>query len=191
MGSRLLMLIVAVGIVAPATSTAAGDGAPESVAANAESEPLAEVTVTAHRLELEKRVSKFVNKIAASENGGEGLARWNAPPVCPSVTGLPRQEAEFVLGRILEIARSAGIPLGAEHCRPNQVIFVSSRPKELLKAMEKRHYFLKLFDGAPQDAPAGMSDWDDAFLKSLYATDQQSRFQRSQMARQMVREIAP
>jgi hypothetical protein len=28
---------------------------------------------------------------------------------------------------------------------------------------------LKLFDGGPETAPAGMSDWDQAFLKSLYS----------------------
>jgi hypothetical protein len=50
---------------------------------------------------------------------------------------------------------------------------------------------LKLFTGAPQAAPAGMSDWDEAYLKSLYATEQRSRLRRSQIARRMVREIAP
>jgi len=34
-----------------------------------------------------------------------------------------------------------------------------------------------------------MSNWDQAFLKSLYATDQISTLQRSQMAHQMVHEI--
>jgi hypothetical protein len=50
---------------------------------------------------------------------------------------------------------------------------------------------LKLFDGAPQAAPAGMTDWDRAFLKSLYSTEQKSKLQRSQIAREMVREIVP
>ncbi len=50
---------------------------------------------------------------------------------------------------------------------------------------------LKLFDGAPQAAPAGMTDWDEAFLRSLYATNQRSKLQRGQIARAMVRAIAP
>jgi hypothetical protein len=50
---------------------------------------------------------------------------------------------------------------------------------------------LKLFDAAPQAAPAGLTDWDQAFLKSLYVTDQKSHLQRSQIAREMVREIVP
>jgi hypothetical protein len=48
---------------------------------------------------------------------------------------------------------------------------------------------LKLFDGGPQDAAAGMSDWDRAFLKSLYSTEQKSKLQRALIAREMVREL--
>ncbi len=48
---------------------------------------------------------------------------------------------------------------------------------------------LKLFDEPPQAAPAGMTDWDRAFLKSLYTTAQNSKLQRSQIAGAMVREI--
>jgi hypothetical protein len=50
---------------------------------------------------------------------------------------------------------------------------------------------LNLFDGAPEAAPAGLTDWDRAFLKSLYATEQISKQQRGQIARHTVREIAP
>jgi hypothetical protein len=50
---------------------------------------------------------------------------------------------------------------------------------------------LKLFDGTPQAAPDGISEWDQAFLKSLYATASTSKGQRAQIAHQMVHEIAP
>jgi hypothetical protein len=50
---------------------------------------------------------------------------------------------------------------------------------------------LKLFDGAPTAAPAGLTAWDQAFLASLYTTDQGSRLQRSQIAHSMVRILAP
>jgi len=49
---------------------------------------------------------------------------------------------------------------------------------------------LKLFDGAPQSAPSGMTPWDQAFLRSLYAADQKSVLQRSQIASAMARDIA-
>jgi hypothetical protein len=50
---------------------------------------------------------------------------------------------------------------------------------------------LTLFNGAPEAAPAGMTDWDRTFLKSLYSTEQKSQKQRGQIARQMLRDIAP
>ena len=50
---------------------------------------------------------------------------------------------------------------------------------------------LKLFDGAPAAAPAGMSAWDQAFITSLYATEQKSRQQRNNIASNMVRDIIP
>jgi len=50
---------------------------------------------------------------------------------------------------------------------------------------------LKLFAGAPQASPAGMTDWDRAYLKSLYATEQSSKVQRDLIAQGMLREIVP
>ncbi len=47
---------------------------------------------------------------------------------------------------------------------------------------------LNLFS-APAEAPAGMSDWDLAYLKALYVTDQKSTLQRALIANEMVREI--
>jgi hypothetical protein len=304
------LALFATGIAAAAeeqSSAAVGASSSSSASASAgRSEALQEVTVRAHRIELEKRVSKFVNQIAEQQNLDEGLARWHRL-VCPLVSGLPREDGEFILGRVSEIARDAGVKLGNEQCKPNLYILVTPQPAALLKEMEKRNRdftfgryalpdpvdefiasprpvrvwqvtdfetseglpmlavqgrcptidgmiprcnphaqgnparfdtvwtvlrvfvvvdrsrlratsrgqladyvamvgladikpgahlgdaptILKLFDGEPQAAPAAMSDWDAAFLKSLYATDSSSKQQRNQMARQMVGEIAP
>jgi hypothetical protein len=48
---------------------------------------------------------------------------------------------------------------------------------------------LRLFGGVPQEAPAGMTEWDRAYLKSLYATEQSSKVQRDLIAKGMLREI--
>ena len=262
-------------------------------------EALQEVTVTAHHTELRKRISEFVSQIAAVENE-EGLARWKAP-VCPLVSGLTKEEAEFIVGRISEITREAGAPLAGKDCHPkNLYVLIHPHPKELLQAMATRnraftvgnddtppevfdrllamsqavrvwyttaertlngtvfvrgpndpppvmrttgsstdngvvwqlaHVFvvvdqtrlngvtrgqladyvgmvaladvksganlgsaasiLKLFDGSPEAAQKGMSEWDLAFLKSLYSTDQKSKLQRNEIAREMEHEIAP
>jgi hypothetical protein len=312
---------------------AEGWAAAETAASNAPASTTSqvpEVTVTARRLELEKRVSQFVNRIAATENGGEGLARWEAPPVCPLVSGLPRQDGEFILERLSQIAHAAAVPLADEHCRPNLYILVTDQPEDLLRGMERRnraytfgydpslrsetpasvvaefintpravrvwynsnekdawgqplsycpsteieaincvpgdpkcyppHFdsgrmmlcgrgtaggthlsfnnmwwlsrvfvivdqkrlhevklgqladyvamsafaklkpdarlddaptILTLFNSTAPAAPIGLTDWDQTFLKSLYATEQKSKLQRSQIARQMMSEVSP
>jgi hypothetical protein len=122
-------------------ATAQSPAPPVAMPAASTSETLQEVTVTAKRLDLAPVVRKFVNQIAHRENG-EGLARWDTP-VCPTVSGLPRQEVEFILTRIAQIAR------------------------------------------------AGLTDWDQTFLKSLYATNQKLKTQSDLMAKEMVRDISP
>lgn len=316
MSRTLQALIVATTVLAGANSTLAAEPIPAPTPANSSTiapEELAEVTVTAHRLELEKRVSKFVAQIAATENGAEGLARWQVPPVCPLVSGLPHKDGEFILERLSEIARTAGVPISDdEHCHPNLYILVTDQPEDLLRSMEQRNRaftfgydysmyppqetsptsvnefisasrpvkvwyntqqkdmwgnpatycpideygdyvrcmqgtaggshlrisamwtmwtafvivdrnrlnevklgqladyvsmcafaklkpdaqlgdaptILTLFDRKPGAAPTGITEWDQTFLKSLYATDQISKTQRSAIARQMVHDIA-
>jgi hypothetical protein len=267
-----------------------------------------EVIVTARREQLAPRVRAFVNEILVPERG-EGLARWHVP-VCPQVSGLQRENGEFILAQISEVARGAGVPLAGETCRPNLFVFVTLDPKRLLQDMETRgragtfghatpvdidefiatprvarvwynsametpdsftaasgfppfgqvaggggpglqakvttdwerssrvtratelaftgicividkgHLqgvtlgqladyiamvgftqirpsaqlgdaptILRLFDGAPQAAPPGMSDWDQAFIKSLYATEPKVTVQSSEIALGMLREI--
>jgi hypothetical protein len=250
-----------------------------------------EITVTANRIELEKKVSKFVYQIATLQNG-EGMARWRIP-VCPIIAGVSQQEGDFTVRRIFEIARAAGVPLAGEPCRPNLLVFVTPDAKQFFSGMSTHTRLLtfsgaypsvidefirtprpvrvwyktamltpdgkplvetdrieddaqqfggapivgpatayarisviwgmsrvlvvidqarlqgvslgqfkvgahlgdaptilKLFDDTPQAAPAGMSDWDRAFLKSLYATESTSKGQRSQIAHTIVREMA-
>jgi hypothetical protein len=50
---------------------------------------------------------------------------------------------------------------------------------------------LTLFDKAAQTPSAGLTEWDRAFLKSVYSTEQKSVLQRSQIASTMVEEINP
>jgi hypothetical protein len=318
MRARLLILIAVVGLLASVTAQAVAPVAPADAEASAsasgpegKSAPVSEVTVIARRLKLESRITDFVYGISVLQNL-EGVARWQAP-VCPLVTGLARQQGEFVLERLSEIARRAAVPLAGAQCRPNLFIFVTSEPKQLLQAMEKRyfavtfgnatpsqvdefintprpvrvwhspywtpnggtpqghglppsaqflggsvsgpptystpggvgasrliapgswtfgnvyvivdqaqlrgvsqgqfadyiamvslaeikptahpgddaHSILTLFAGTPQSAPAGMSDWDQAFLKSLYGADPEATRPRSLISRGMMRELVP
>ena len=50
---------------------------------------------------------------------------------------------------------------------------------------------LALFDKGPQTASPGLTEWDQAFLKSVYGTEQKSVLQRSQIAHGMVSQFSP
>jgi hypothetical protein len=49
---------------------------------------------------------------------------------------------------------------------------------------------LGLFDKDPRTASPGLTDWDRAFLKSLYFTEQQTVIQRREIAQDMVRAVS-
>jgi len=97
------------------------------------------VTVEAQRQTLERQVNSFVSAIAM-QRFDDSLARWQEPiELCPSVAGLPRDDGEFILGRLSRIARVAGAPLGPENCKANFYVIVTEKPDELLKAVEKKN----------------------------------------------------
>jgi hypothetical protein len=104
------------------------------------SAPLAQITVEARRSQLQREVSRFVDEIAAPQEGAEGgLARWRAP-LCPVVAGLRQQEARPILQAVSEIARAVDVAVAAEHCRPNLFILVTAQPQELLQRLKNgRH----------------------------------------------------
>ena len=97
-------------------------------------EPAASVTIEATRKrgEVEQQISHFVSSITV--NGmDEPLARWQTP-ICPLVSGLPREQGESVLRRISQIAHDAGAPLDTPDCKAaNLLLIVTSDPEELLK----------------------------------------------------------
>ena len=207
--------------------------------------------------------------IADVPDYGDWPPIWFAP-VCPLVTGLRREQDQFILRRISEIARTAGARLGGEKCHPNLYIFITAQPQDLLRLIEGRRYLvffghaapsqvdqfinspgavkvwhntfqgtfgmvapvsvvvdgtrlegvserqfadylgmvslaeikspahlgeantiLRLFDSAPEAAPAGLSDWDQAFLKIVYHRERTLANKRAWTARRMVRELAP
>ncbi|MBS0579735.1 MAG: hypothetical protein JSR36_10805 [Proteobacteria bacterium] len=90
------------------------------------------VTVEARRRkELEHEVDHYVDSLTGHPRG-EALARWDEP-ICPLVAGLPRQEGEFVLARLSQIASKAGAPLAGEKCDANLFVVLSNEPEVLLR----------------------------------------------------------
>lgn len=83
-----------------------------------------------------------VGLVASTTSEAVGVTvapRWAAAPVCPLVSGLSRQDGEFILERLSDVAHTAGVPLAGEDCRPNLYILVTREPQDLLRGMEKRN----------------------------------------------------
>src|SRR5438552_3596748 len=114
-----------------------------SSAAGAPDEPvqpgnLNPITVVAprDRAMVQKQADHFVSHVLAAPFD-ESLARWRTP-VCPLVAGVPRDDGEYLLEKLSAIARTAGVPLAGEHCRPNFWVVLSPEPDLLLKAWSRR-----------------------------------------------------
>lgn len=89
------------------------------------------VTIEAHREQLRREVDQFVQASIVAPHTNDSLLRWDNP-VCPLVAGLTREQGEFVLGRLSEIARVANVPLAAEHCEANLFVIVARNPAGFL-----------------------------------------------------------
>lgn len=105
--------------------------APTAEVSSGEAKPkLQTVTVEARR-QLERQVNHFVASVIV-HYGHDALVRWNAK-VCPLVAGLPREQGEFMLARISQVAATVGASLDGEHCRANFYVIVTPIPDELLR----------------------------------------------------------
>src|SRR5215472_10783563 len=100
--------------------------------------PLDTVTVAAprERKDVEREVNEFVFAVAV-RSLHDSLSRWNTP-VCPLVAGLPREQGEFVLARLSQVASEAKAPLAGERCTANFFIVVTPQPEALLKKWQAR-----------------------------------------------------
>jgi hypothetical protein len=104
----------------------------------ADSAPLAEVTIEAQRQALEHRLSNFVASITQESGSFESLARWHRK-ICPAAAGLTQDQGDFVLGRISAIATTTGAPLAPEKCAPNLFVLFTTDPTKLVKDMTSRN----------------------------------------------------
>ncbi len=114
---------------------------------------LPQVTVEGERARLERRVNAFISQITLRSDH-ESLARWNIP-ICPLVSGLPKETGEVLLTRLSEIAVAVRAPLDSAQCRPNLYVLVASDPFELLRAWRKKdpYIFGVLAADDPRHAP--------------------------------------
>jgi hypothetical protein len=138
-----LALLASGAAAEPLSNFNSPDDQPSGGAASAK---LPQITVEAQRKDTERRVHEFVSRVAAVSHY-ESLARWTTP-ICPLVAGLSRNEGEFVLTRLSEIALSVGAPLASRRCRANFVVLVTPTPAASLKAWVARAHYRHLFGDA-------------------------------------------
>jgi hypothetical protein len=91
---------------------------------------------------LEQKIKTFVGRVATKPYDAP-LARWQTvAPICPLVAGLAKQDGEYLLARISQVAAAAGAPLAPENCKANFYVVVSADPDTLLKAWNKRDVWM-------------------------------------------------
>lgn len=85
-----------------------------------------------NREQLRREVNQFVDAAIVKPHRDESLLRWDSP-VCPLVAGLTREQGEFVLGRLSEIAHAATAPLAGQNCAANLYVIVARNPNGFLR----------------------------------------------------------
>jgi len=148
--SRVIRALLILGMSAMASPVLAADpAAPGSAAvqSSSASAPASaasrqpEVVITGDRAEFTTKITGYVKELTNFDlsDPSRGLARW-IDPVCPLVTGLSKENGEYILGRVSQIAQAAGAPLGGEKCHPNLFIIVTKQPEADLRDLDKRHH---------------------------------------------------
>jgi hypothetical protein len=103
-------------------------------ASPASADPPPGVTIEAQRdrEQLRHEVDQFVDATIVKPHSDESLLRWTSP-VCPLVAGMKREQGEFVLRRLSEVARAAKAPLAGETCTANLYVIVARNPRQFLQ----------------------------------------------------------
>jgi hypothetical protein len=146
-GSRFECLLrgaVLAAALLPAGAAPADPPPPEASGTSA----MPQVTVEARRAALQHQLYEYVTTITRTQHTDEALHRWNYP-VCPEVLGLSRDEGEFILARLSQIARAAGAPLDGEHCQANLAVVFTNDPDGLVRAWSARRSAFAGVHGTP------------------------------------------
>ena len=126
-----LTCLVTLTLLAPA-------GQPARAQAPSATENLPSVTIET-QADLEKRVQKYVGKITSSTRfQREFLARWSKP-LCFEVAGLPKRDAEFMVGRLTKVALSVGAQVQKRECtrrKANFYVVFTPDPARTLKYLK-------------------------------------------------------
>jgi hypothetical protein len=144
-----------------------------NIAIAAAADSLDQITVQAqrNREKLEHDVHAFVSSAIVQSHSDGSLERWTYVDVCPQVAGLNKAQGEFLLARLSQIARTAGVPLAGEKCKPNFFVFVTEEPEPLVKKITLAHGVFDGQRGPPLDqfviTPRPIRVWRNIGLTSI------------------------
>lgn len=94
------------------------------------------VTVTGAR--TRQAIEGFVQSLAVPTHAIDKVARWQEP-ICPTLVGLKRAFAGFILKRVKDVATQAGAPVNASaSCEPNIAIVFTTTPQALIDNVKRK-----------------------------------------------------
>jgi hypothetical protein len=118
MKKTILAILTALPFVVPESGIAQPAAEPETVESRAA--PMTDAVVTS-----------FVKTFASPSPLTDKIPRWSKP-ICLKTEGLPRERAEAVTKRVLDVARMAGAPVQDQPCALNTVVIFDPDPQGLL-----------------------------------------------------------
>jgi hypothetical protein len=132
------------------------------------SQPVDEVIVRGRRMselrvELEKFVLEFVNKVTAPA-AGRGYARWQRF-LCVGVNNLRADAAQYIVDRISKEALELGLEPGEPGCQPEVIVIFTTDAKQLATFLVK-HYKRAFLPGMGEGGMARNRDALDAFTQT-------------------------
>lgn len=130
--------------------------APPAANGSAAGQPVGEVVVKGEMARPPASFSRAVQGFVASSSQPSPvgtLSRWMSP-VCPSVVGMTRPYAEFLIQRIGDIAARAGAPRG-KCARSNVRIVFTAQPQQLMDYVRAKEPDLLGYHFATQEKVVG------------------------------------
>ena len=85
---------------------------------------------------IQKQTWSFVEAYAAAAPKLDLIARWHEP-ICVKVVNLTPEQAAMVQGRVEEVARGVGLPVGKPGCESNIQIVLTSQPQAFVDKVAK------------------------------------------------------
>ncbi|MES2444604.1 MAG: hypothetical protein V4574_17400 [Pseudomonadota bacterium] len=111
------------------------------VAIAQEAQASQDIVVTAQN---RKALNDFVAALADAGPTGQ-VARWKQ--LCPAVVGIPPREADFIVARIGDVARSVRVDARSAGCRPTTLILVTMDAHGLAAEFARRYPVTLRTDG--------------------------------------------